>query len=43
MIAAPIRYVLNPAVTNDALNDVFSRSWPGHRTRDFTHVLPRIL
>jgi GNAT superfamily N-acetyltransferase len=32
----PVEYVINPAISNKALNALFDESWPNHNWRDFT-------
>jgi GNAT superfamily N-acetyltransferase len=34
-----ILYQVNPLVTNEVLNDLFSAAWPSHRDTDFQAVL----
>ena len=34
----PVEYVVGPAVEEDALNDLFGASWPGHTPSDFAAV-----
>ena len=38
-----VRYVTNPEIDNDALNELFRSSWPSHADRDFNGVLSRSL
>ena len=40
---ARIEYVINPSVTNGALNHLFAASWPDHTARDFATTLERSL
>ena len=40
----PIEYKINPQVTNEDLNSLFTDAWPGpHEERDFLRVLERSL
>jgi ribosomal protein S18 acetylase RimI-like enzyme len=34
-----ITYQVAPAITNEALNDLFAASWPDHQWRDFYPIL----
>jgi GNAT superfamily N-acetyltransferase len=38
-----VDYRVNPPVTNEALNALFTASWPNYRPGDFTPVLSRSL
>jgi len=38
-----VHYRVNPTLDNEALNRLFSRSWPEHVVRDFQPVLRRAL
>ena len=39
----PVDYRLNPPITNEELNALFTASWPGHRWSDFSGVLAHSL
>jgi GNAT superfamily N-acetyltransferase len=38
-----IEYGLNGGVSNEALNALYAASWPSHRDRDFSALLPHYL
>jgi len=38
-----VRYVQNPELTNDTLNELFARAWPDHVPGDYMPVLARSL
>jgi N-acetylglutamate synthase-like GNAT family acetyltransferase len=38
-----MRFDVNPPVSNDALNSLFARTWPAHKTSDFGSVLKHAL
>ncbi len=38
-----IEYRINPALSNDALNELFAASWDGHTPRDFSRTLSHSL
>jgi GNAT superfamily N-acetyltransferase len=42
-MTATNRYLVNPPVSNEALNALFALSWPEHRERDFAPVLRQSL
>jgi ribosomal protein S18 acetylase RimI-like enzyme len=38
-----ITYTISPAVTNEALNELFGAAWDNHTSSDFTPILSRSL
>ena len=42
-MTASISYQVNPPITNEALNTLFSAAWPEHHERDFRPIWQRSL
>jgi GNAT superfamily N-acetyltransferase len=40
---ADVDYHINPPVTNESLNELFSAAWPGHSRRNFRPILEKSL